>query len=1197
MATTESDLVNQLASEACLLYGGSPSATIQPADLPLVFSTFPEGCFSESLAKSVYAAAKIPVGSGLDSAQLLRVCRALEQTTSVSSVSLLEGICCAAYHRVFVAVDHEGNGYLDEVGQRLVLEAFGCPTSAIAAVRSRGVRELIYADEINKLVRIAVDGNFAKQASTTQALKHIFTERGISGAGSVRGGGGGLNSRARAATMAPTANAQSQPHDPTAADLVTMLDLRSNGGANMKDVADACYAALPILQAEQIAPVLSRTIELANGTLLDEVALNTFIQHHLAQYVPGLSPRAIIRALADATCMKLLAVAGCLASAGLGALTSPPPGSSSGGDTRNRPLSLTPYLEALGFSRTQITSSYQNTVSVNEAVRRIFKAHSSKQAGAMKTFLSHRSKVAARAGPRNNPPPPGSEEELKLFEESFRLLDSRGLDMLNFDNVMEFLEPIPSAPDPSIVQKLFELVDGNHNDNLDRAEFRILCLELEKAKIMSFGGLLQCFREFAHRKMFEIADKDGGGTIDKQELRMVLECVGCTTTEIAKATKDMPNELSLDEFSVIISPFSRGKSLSQIVEQGNRMQKTFANTKSAMKMFQDGARRTTTGMKKLGDVPMPALDAASLVKTLAETAAAAHHANASASGGDGQKKMCFTCAELDATISTLQAQIESLKLDLSNSEYAQDSARSASEISSHSDKDRTGSANSEVIDDLLRGDLYRGMRAFENVPAALYYKKYPQLSKSFIYKVSSDRVSKVIQSIGSGMKEGLAAAHMFTETHKKKVDDLMEQLTVDVEMIVSDLKSFWTIASDIVDRVSNPTNIDKEKVQYRLVDLNAARQKIQSMSSDMEWISEKVIEWSTQAVDLAVVAAPFTSRISDVLNNAMYVDTATIALVEALVLCNFISSGQPTDAEVWARRVLSGTHACVPEEAVPALKQHIEQASQRLGTMGFWEKLRNEYRRSFSLLHKALSRSSAAKKDKAVFTQGNASYAFSIRALNNREGGAGGSLHGAAIAAAAKDGAGYSPEHPAFTAQGEDGITILSPRLRNRKPEITDPVKYVDKILNDLKQKDPAMPIPDNFRRIDPAVNTFWFNDRIIDLFPNDNNCVVKVGGGYVMFQEYVQKYGHGNTGDAFSVAGHLGVAFGAPRPAFGQGAPLTPRGGAGSPSTPRAGGGAGNLTSRSTMRGGSPPTALTPRGQATPRRVLVRNGKGVVLH
>jgi hypothetical protein len=103
---------------------------------------------------------------------------------------------------------------------------------------------------------------------------------------------------------------------------------------------------------------------------------------------------------------------------------------------------------------------------------------------------------------------------------------------------------------------------------------------------------------------------------------------------------------------------------------------------------------------------------------------------------------------------------------------------------------------------------------------------------------------------------------------------------------------------------------------------------------------------------------------------------------------------------------------------------------------------------------------------------------------------------------------------------------------------------------------------------------------------------VVKVGGGYVMFEEYCRKY----SGGSLDHPGHLGVAISSGRPGFnvsGSGpAGLTPRA-----STPRTARGAGLSGSFAAGAAGSPNGSMTPRGQPTPRRVLVRQGRGVVLH
>jgi hypothetical protein len=185
---SDADLVSQLSTEVCTLLGGSPNAKIEEEDMPLVFSAFPEGCFSDTMAKSVFNSAKVPQGQGLDAGQLVRICRAVEQTTHVSTVSILESICAAAYHRAFVSIDDAGSGVLDEQQTRQLLEAFGATSSQIAAVRANGIRDNIYADEFPKVIRMAINGQFAKMNSMSKAIAHIQTamSQGLGGVAGAR---------------------------------------------------------------------------------------------------------------------------------------------------------------------------------------------------------------------------------------------------------------------------------------------------------------------------------------------------------------------------------------------------------------------------------------------------------------------------------------------------------------------------------------------------------------------------------------------------------------------------------------------------------------------------------------------------------------------------------------------------------------------------------------------------------------------------------------------------------------------------------------------------------------------------------------------------------------------------------------------------------------------------------------------------
>lgn len=110
---------------------------------------------------------------------------------------------------------------------------------------------------------------------------------------------------------------------------------------------------------------------------------------------------------------------------------------------------------------------------------------------------------------------------------------------------------------------------------------------------------------------------------------------------------------------------------------------------------------------------------------------------------------------------------------------------------------------------------------------------------------------------------------------------------------------------------------------------------------------------------------------------------------------------------------------------------------------------------------------------------------------------------GGATEASNAPGAAISPGlHPTQ----EFTVRSSSPRLRSRRERPADVRHHVDRLLSDFVLAW-GNKLPGNFSRADPSTNIFYFGTRRIELSAVDQFITVKVGGGYLLLDEFCEKY------------------------------------------------------------------------------------------
>ena len=121
------------------------------------------------------------------------------------------------------------------------------------------------------------------------------------------------------------------------------------------------------------------------------------------------------------------------------------------------------------------------------------------------------------------------EDKIQLLRNTFTKIDVNGDGQLTIEELKKGLEQIPGFNlKLNDIQKAMEMIDTNQNGLIDYTEFIAACLQ-------SYNYL----KENHLKAAFQYFDKDGSGTISKDELRQVLANDECMLQD-----KDIENLLN-----------------------------------------------------------------------------------------------------------------------------------------------------------------------------------------------------------------------------------------------------------------------------------------------------------------------------------------------------------------------------------------------------------------------------------------------------------------------------------------------------------------------------------------------------------------------------------------------------------------------------------------------------------------------------
>lgn len=650
----------------------------------------------------------------------------------------------------------------------------------------------------------------------------------------------------------------------------------------------------------------------------------------------------------------------------------------------------------------------------------------------------------------------------KILKEAFNLMDVRKTGGLRVNDVVSFCQHLPqeNMPVVSTLHKIYKDADADGSGEIEMDEFLDFMIGLENLTHMKAADMLAAAVREMYRRLFDMADEDKGGTIGRDELSLLMDCVsGMKASEVERVTKTFPEELGLDDFCEVIKRLTKGRSIAEVTAA-----------------FMEGKLRRAAS--------------AEYSKKLEE-----EQRNKEA----GEKGECRHCVEKRKKVASLMSQVEALQtqVDAEHEKSAEKSIQKRRRFASVKKGDDESGLGFDA-GDIIRGNLWETMYSRGNVFSAPFYSGCPALARPLMLRLASSRINGVADAISVAAKETKSnadAAARWINENSPAYFDTIQELRVITDTFKIELKQFLVLYEKLLQVVVSNTEFNATAAKTHCEEILVIRARCATMRADLERCSDAVVELRVEAANRILCAAPFTNIPADMAKCSGDIESATLQLRDIIAVALQLASSQLSDVEVWARRLLEKTHDRVTAESITEMKAFLSTSSAKLSSDQINDVIRS-LDDTFREAQYTLRRTATYRRDKGVMTLSEEEIMAELEALKLAGQGADDDDDARRKGGKDTDGKGRHVDPSAFAAA----------RTRRMIDKSVDAIKEIDRALQIILKERPDVPLPPNFCRVDPTHNSFTFGTRVIELVPVDREAAVKVGGGYMFLEEFCKR-------------------------------------------------------------------------------------------
>eukprot|EP01065_Artemidia_motanka_P032331 TRINITY_DN39342_c0_g1_i1.p1 TRINITY_DN39342_c0_g1~~TRINITY_DN39342_c0_g1_i1.p1 ORF type:complete len:435 (+),score=109.83 TRINITY_DN39342_c0_g1_i1:78-1307(+) len=160
---------------------------------------------------------------------------------------------------------------------------------------------------------------------------------------------------------------------------------------------------------------------------------------------------------------------------------------------------------------------------------------------------------------------------MACLDDVFDLIDRNGDNDIAFDEVRDFLGSLPEPPPEDRLRQWFTTADSDGSGGIDRAELEAILVRVEAELSTPVVEVVACFKRAMYRRLFQLVDVDGGGSLDAGEVRRLIDALPVKATDeerrqaLLEADANGNGEIDEDEFADMLEKFSRGVLITKVM--------------------------------------------------------------------------------------------------------------------------------------------------------------------------------------------------------------------------------------------------------------------------------------------------------------------------------------------------------------------------------------------------------------------------------------------------------------------------------------------------------------------------------------------------------------------------------------------------------------------------------------------------------